>query len=46
MSLVPLADDAFTFLLSWEFMSLASWALVLKEHEREEGRAAPPTSTS
>src|SRR4051812_44154496 len=40
MSLVPLADDAFTFLLSWEFMSLASWALVLKEHEREEARSA------
>ncbi len=30
MNLVILADDAFTFLLSWEFMSLASWALVLR----------------
>src|SRR3954469_25458171 len=40
MSLVPLAADAFTFLLSWEFMSLASWALVLKEHEQEEARSA------
>src|SRR5262245_61764211 len=28
VNLVVLADDAFTFLLSWEFMSLASWALV------------------
>ena len=33
MNLVLLADDAFTFLLAWEFMSLASWALVLAEHE-------------
>ncbi len=32
MSLVLLADDAFTFLLSWEFMSLASWALVMAHH--------------
>lgn len=34
MSLVPLADDAYTFLLAWEFMSLASWALVVA-HDRE-----------
>jgi hydrogenase-4 component B len=40
MDLVLLADDAFTFLLSWEFMSLTSWALVLKEHEAEENRQA------
>lgn len=32
MNLVVLAADAFTFLLSWEFMSLASWALVLSHH--------------
>ncbi|HXF15627.1 MAG TPA: hydrogenase 4 subunit B [Burkholderiales bacterium] len=32
MNLVILADDAFTFLLSWEFMSLSSWALVLAHH--------------
>ncbi len=38
MNLVIVADDAFTFLLSWEFMSLASWALVLAHH-REEGNA-------
>lgn len=36
MNLVVLADDAFTFLLSWEFMSLTSWALVMAHH-REEG---------
>ena len=29
MNLVVLADDAFSFLVSWEFMSLASWALVV-----------------
>src|SRR5438067_1903372 len=29
MNLVVLADDAFSFLLSWELMSLASWALVM-----------------
>ena len=32
MNLVALADDAFTFLLSWEFMSLSSWALVVAHH--------------
>ena len=33
MSIVVLADDAFTFLVSWEFMSLSSWALVMA-HQR------------
>ena len=32
MNLVVLADDAFTFLVSWEFMSLTSWALVMAHH--------------
>jgi hydrogenase-4 component B len=32
MNLVVLADDAFSFLLSWEFMSLTSWALVMAHH--------------
>src|SRR5882762_7464481 len=32
MNLVVLADDAFTFLVSWEFMSLSSWALVMAQH--------------
>ncbi|WP_346895845.1 hydrogenase 4 subunit B [uncultured Roseibium sp.] len=35
MNLVVLADDAFAFLLSWEFMSLASWALVVSHHRSE-----------
>src|SRR6185503_17548406 len=38
MNLVVLAADAFTFLLSWESMSLASWALVMAHH-REPGNA-------
>jgi hydrogenase-4 component B len=32
MNLVVFADDAFTFLLAWEFMSLSSWAIVLARH--------------
>ena len=40
MSLVPLADDAYTFLLGWEFMSLASWALVMAHHKRPENAGA------
>ena len=36
MNLVILSDDAFTFLLSWEFMSLSSWALVLAHHRSPE----------
>jgi formate hydrogenlyase subunit 3/multisubunit Na+/H+ antiporter MnhD subunit len=32
MNLVLLVDDAFSFLLSWESMSLASWALVMAHH--------------
>jgi len=38
MNLVVLADDAFTFLLTWEFMSLTSWALVMAHH-RHVGNA-------
>ena len=38
MNLVVLADDAFSWLLCWEFMSLASWALVMAHH-REPGNA-------
>jgi formate hydrogenlyase subunit 3/multisubunit Na+/H+ antiporter MnhD subunit len=33
MNLVVVADDAFTFLFTWEFMSLSSWALVVA-HDR------------
>ena len=38
MNLVILADDAFSFLLAWEFMSLSSWALVMAHH-RDPGNA-------
>jgi formate hydrogenlyase subunit 3/multisubunit Na+/H+ antiporter MnhD subunit len=38
MNLVVVAADAFAFLLSWEFMSLVSWALVMSHH-RETGNA-------
>src|SRR5205807_9484047 len=38
MNLVVLADDAFTFLFTWEFMSLSSWALVMAHH-RASGNA-------
>lgn len=40
MNLVVLADDAFTFLVAWEFMSLSSWALVMAYHENPENRRA------
>ena len=36
MTLVVIADDAFTFLVSWEFMSLTSWALVMAHHRIPE----------
>jgi formate hydrogenlyase subunit 3/multisubunit Na+/H+ antiporter MnhD subunit len=40
MNIVLLADDAFSFLVGWEFMSLTSWALVVSHHrERENVRA-------
>src|SRR5580658_1334218 len=32
MNLVVMADDAFVFLLSWEMMSVVSWAIVLAHH--------------
>ena len=40
MTLVVLADDAFTFLLSWEFMSLSSWALVMAHHRDRDNAHA------
>ena len=40
MNLVILADDAFSFLVAWEFMSLSSWALVLAHHHDPENRRA------
>ncbi len=40
MNLVLLSADAFSFLISWEFMSLSSWALVIAHHRvRENIRA-------
>jgi hydrogenase-4 component B len=36
MNLVVLADDAFSFLVAWEFMSLSSWALVMAHHHVPE----------
>ncbi|MGC8469968.1 MAG: proton-conducting transporter membrane subunit, partial [Acetobacteraceae bacterium] len=40
MNLVIIAADAYSFLLVWELMSLASWALVMAHHEEEETRRA------
>jgi formate hydrogenlyase subunit 3/multisubunit Na+/H+ antiporter MnhD subunit len=40
MNLVILADDAFAFLVAWEFMSLTSWALVMAHHHDPENRRA------
>ncbi len=39
MNLVVLADDAYTFLVAWEMMSLTSWALVVSSREEETPRA-------
>jgi hydrogenase-4 component B len=36
MNLVVVADDAYTFLFSWELMSLASWALVVAHHRNTD----------
>jgi hydrogenase-4 component B len=40
MNLVVLSDDAFSFLASWEFMSLSSWALVMAHHRAPENSYA------
>ncbi len=40
MMLVVLADDAYTFLFSWEFMSLTSWALVMSHHRLPDNARA------
>ncbi|MCF3947539.1 hydrogenase 4 subunit B [Acidiphilium iwatense] len=40
MNLVLIAADAYDFLIFWELMSLASWALVMAHHEQEETRRA------
>ncbi len=36
MNLVVLAADAYSFLFTWELMSLASWALVMSRHRAPE----------
>ena len=40
MNAVLVADDAFVFLVAWEFMSLTSWLMVLADHRRAENRKA------
>src|SRR5271157_6199357 len=40
MNVVLLADDAYSFLLSWEFMSIASWALVMAHHREGDNARA------
>jgi formate hydrogenlyase subunit 3/multisubunit Na+/H+ antiporter MnhD subunit len=35
MNLTLVAADAYSFLMSWEFMSLASWALVMVHHQED-----------
>jgi formate hydrogenlyase subunit 3/multisubunit Na+/H+ antiporter MnhD subunit len=40
MNLVVIANDAFSFLVSWEFMSLTSWALVIAHHRDPENMRA------
>jgi hydrogenase-4 component B len=40
MNLVVLAADAFSFLLAWELMSLASWALVVARHREADNTRA------
>ncbi len=40
MNLVVLANDAFSFLVAWEFMSLTSWALVIAHHKDRDNLRA------
>jgi hydrogenase-4 component B len=40
MNIVLIADDAFSFLVAWEFMSLSSWALVVAHHHAQENTRA------
>ena len=40
MNLVVLAADAFTFLVAWEVMSLASWGLVMARHREPDNARA------
>lgn len=40
MNAVLVADDAFMFLVAWEFMSLSSWLMVMADHEKAANRKA------
>ncbi len=40
MNLILMANDAFSFLVGWEFMSLASWALVVSQDRDASNRHA------
>ena len=40
MNMVVMAADAFSFLFSWEFMSLVSWALVMSHHREADNARA------
>ncbi len=40
MLLVPMADDAFFFIIAWELMSVASYFLVTWQHEHSANRRA------
>lgn len=40
MELVLLADDAFTFMIAWELMSVASYLLVAHQHQHPASRRA------
>jgi hydrogenase-4 component B len=40
MSLVPCAANVFTFLFAWELMAVASYFLVMTEHESSDARVA------
>jgi hydrogenase-4 component B len=40
MALVLIADDAYSFLVAWEMMAVASYFLVTTEHHEEQNRRA------
>ncbi|MFI4973043.1 MAG: hydrogenase 4 subunit B [Caulobacterales bacterium] len=40
MNLLVLADDAFSFLIAWELMSVSSWGLVVSDHRVADNRRA------
>jgi formate hydrogenlyase subunit 3/multisubunit Na+/H+ antiporter MnhD subunit len=40
MNLVVVANDAYSFLFSWELMSVASWFMVMSHHHEPENRRA------